>query len=332
MTNMSTIGTGATLLFSAFTGRRIPLIVGWAITNRCNASCSYCQWPQKESEEAPTARALELVAQMAASGTRHIVFSGGEPFLRKDLPEILSACKEKGMFVAVDTNGALVPSRTECLSKIDLVQISLDGPKSIDDEQRGEGSFEKADQAVSVCCEAGVPIAINTTLTRHNLGHVKWLLEYAARHGATVDFQPVHGVHADEETVAPLIPPVEDYRRTIDELAQLKKKGAPVSNSIACLSHLKRFPDPTPIRCSAGKFIVRVDPQHVLFPCNMMRGKRDWPSADSLGFAEAFRQMPQVSCEHCWCSATVEFNLITSGNISAIRNRLRLIRMRRPNS
>lgn len=320
--NLSLYRIGANFFWNALTGRRMPLIVGWAVTNRCNASCSYCQWPEKQTAELSTSSAVDLVSQMAAAGTRHIVFSGGEPFLREDLPQILSACKKNGMFVAVDTNGALLPGHATWLSNIDLIQISLDGPKAIHDAQRGAGAFDKVEDAVAVCREMAVPIAINTTLTQHNLDSIKWLLEYAARHRAAVDFQPVHHVHADAVTVAPLIPATEEYRRAIDTLTLLKKQGAPISNSLSGLSHLRRFPNPTSIRCSAGKLIVRMDPQGNLFSCNMMRCQKELPNAELLGFVEAFMQMQSVSCKQCWCSATVEYNLIASGNINAIRNRL----------
>ena len=322
--NHSTIMFGAEILWRSMFKSRAPLVVGWAVTNKCNLRCAYCEWPEKPSEELSTEKACDLIGQMARAGTKYVVLSGGEPLLREDLGLLLDAMKKKDMAVSINTNGILVPEHIGLLSDVRKVQLSLDGPENIHDRLRGKGAFESVTEAAQACKSMGITISFNVTLTRHNLDQVEWILKFASSYNAAADFQPVHNVHADEKIVSALVPSGEKYEQTIDLLAQLKTSGAPVINSFSCLRHLRRFPHHADIFCSAGLVITRIDPAGRLFPCNMLREKNKWPDAMQVGFKKAFSQLPKVDCRQCWCSATVEMNLCCAGKLEAIRNQARI--------
>ena len=320
MMDFANIQTGLKILLWSILKIRAPIIVGWAITNRCNLNCRYCSWPKKPTKEIDTEQAIKLVDQMIDAGTRHLVFSGGEPLLRDDLERIVDRCIEKGITLSLNSNGLLVPKNIELIKKLSTLQLSIDGPEEIHDKHRGRGAFSALEKATEVAKRHRVKISFNSTLTKHNVGHVKWLVDYAKTHGALVDFQPVSDVHAEQKVIKLLEPPHEQYTRAIEQINDLKKHGAPVANSLPCLLHLKKYPAPTKIKCSAGRLITRIDPEGFLFPCNQLRENKTWPNAIEQGFKQAFSNLPDVSCSHCWCSTTVELNLLYSLNLSAILN------------
>ena len=225
------IKAGSKLVYSLISGRRVPLIAGWAITNRCNLRCEYCQWPEKTGSELTTSQALDLVDQMARAGTIHCVFSGGEPLMRDDLEQIFGQCRRRGITISIDSNGLLAKKRLSVLKQIQLLQLSLDGPQEVNDISRGKGCFEAVIEAVELCRANHIPISFNTTLTRHNIDQVDWIVDYATQVGARVDFQPVSDVHASSEKIEVLLPGREDYSKAIKKIIERKRQGAPISNS-----------------------------------------------------------------------------------------------------
>ncbi len=116
-----------------------PLIVSFLVTKKCNLSCLYCQSDGKD--DLSTEKVIKAINNLYAVGTRVINFTGGEPMMRQDLGILLEHCKQKGIFVGVNTNGSLIKQNPEILKNIDNLTISLDGPETIHDLARGAGSY-----------------------------------------------------------------------------------------------------------------------------------------------------------------------------------------------
>lgn|GEM_PF-1519884 len=110
---------------------RGPTFVGWNVLFDCNAKCSFCDTHELHKQldrEMTTDEAMSVVHQLGKAGTWHLSLTGGETLVRKDLPEIISAAKQYGMFVNVNTNGALLAKKAKRLvdSGLDSLIISLD--------------------------------------------------------------------------------------------------------------------------------------------------------------------------------------------------------------
>ena len=135
--------SGNKILKVKFLRRRIPLIIAWSITNRCNFRCSYCNVWKHETKELETKDVLRIIRQASNLGTERIGFSGGEPLLREDIGILLKQCKKEGIYTTVTTNGYLLLERFRDISSADGLVISLDGREEIHDIQRKKGSFEK---------------------------------------------------------------------------------------------------------------------------------------------------------------------------------------------
>ena len=93
-----------------FSADKKPVVV-WNVTRRCNLRCVHCYAQAKEeagSDELTTAQGRTLLDDLAAFGVPVVLFSGGEPLARKDLPELAAYAVGKGMRAVISTNGTLI--------------------------------------------------------------------------------------------------------------------------------------------------------------------------------------------------------------------------------
>lgn len=120
------------------------------ITSRCNLRCRMCDYWKTEDEAALDTDAWKRVlGELVAEGCRKVHFSGGEPFLRRDLVEILAHGADLGLKINVTTNGTLVTreaARRLVDASVNAVSVSLDGPTAaLHDAIRGiDGSFKRS--------------------------------------------------------------------------------------------------------------------------------------------------------------------------------------------
>ena len=119
------------------------------VTKACNLRCPHCyvNAGEKLENELSLEEIKSIIDQLAKLKVFSIFFTGGEPFLRKDIIEILKYTNKKGIGIAISTNGSFL--NKEVLEKMrnihfDLFQISLDGPKKIHESIRGKGSWQRA--------------------------------------------------------------------------------------------------------------------------------------------------------------------------------------------
>jgi len=139
--------------------------------------CRRTNVPERGDElyELPTDEFKAILLSLKGEGRPPmVVFSGGEPLMRKDLPELLAFAKEKGIPFAIATNGALVDeAMTKMLASYGphRISVSLDGAiASTHDEFRGQkGSFDKAVNALKLFRAAGISTQINCSVSTRNV-------------------------------------------------------------------------------------------------------------------------------------------------------------------
>lgn len=146
-----------------------------AVTLNCNARCTMCDiWQNDMHGEIEP----EVFARLPPS-LRDVNISGGEPFLRRDLPQILAAIKSTNSKarLVVSTNG-FQPGKTRKMLPDLLaadrrlaVRVSIDGMNATHDEIRGiPGGFQKCVETLEICREAGVTdLGIGFTLLERNV-------------------------------------------------------------------------------------------------------------------------------------------------------------------
>lgn len=154
-----------------------PFLAIWEVTQSCDLACKHCRaaaQPIAHPDELSNSEAKALINQIADMHIPIFVFTGGDPMKRKDVFELIRYAADKGVQVA------LTPSATPLLTREAIFKmkeaglvrlgISLDGScPEIHDNFRGlPGAWARTIQAVEWANEAGIPIQVHTTISRHN--------------------------------------------------------------------------------------------------------------------------------------------------------------------
>jgi len=154
-------------------------VVVWNITQRCNLKCVHCYAQAKNvafDNELSLDEGKVLIDDLAEFGVPVMLFSGGEPLVRKDLPELAAYAVKKGMRAVVSTNGTLItPQIAQTLKDIGLsyVGISLDGMEEINDRFRGvKGAFKLALKGIENCKKTGIKVGLRFTINKSNVGQI----------------------------------------------------------------------------------------------------------------------------------------------------------------
>jgi 12,18-didecarboxysiroheme deacetylase len=161
-----------------FSSDKRPVVV-WNITRRCNLKCLHCYAHAKNipfDNELSTMEGKKMIDDLAGFGVPVLLISGGEPLVRKDLPELAAYAVGKGMRAVISTNGTLItPQMADTLKKIGLsyVGISLDGMEEINDRFRGvKGAFRSALEGIENCKNAGIKVGLRFTINRINVSEI----------------------------------------------------------------------------------------------------------------------------------------------------------------
>ena len=116
LSNQETLRLGFRLyrgLFLNAFGVKAPLLSGHKLTYNCNLKCKMCPFWRRSSENLSTRLEKEILKQIYDSGVCGVGFEGGEPLLRKDLPEILAYSRSLPLHTSLVTNGTLLKSRID---------------------------------------------------------------------------------------------------------------------------------------------------------------------------------------------------------------------------
>jgi 12,18-didecarboxysiroheme deacetylase len=161
-----------------FSADKKPVVV-WNMTRRCNLHCVHCYSSSQNihyADELTTEEAKEMIDDLAAFGCPVILFSGGEPLMREDLPELAQFAVDHGIRAVISTNGTLITQeKANAFKKIGLsyVGVSLDGICETHDRFRGKkGAFEMTIKGIRICRDAGIKVGIRFTMNKRNVRDV----------------------------------------------------------------------------------------------------------------------------------------------------------------
>ncbi|WP_351228562.1 radical SAM protein [Streptomyces sp. NPDC002133] len=155
---------------------------------RCNLECDHCFHGKRlqHADAFTTEQAINPITLMREQyGTEAVTLLGGEPFVYKDLAQVVRHAKEElGQQVEICTNGYLIERRlTEIAPHLDLLRVSLEGISSTNDRIRKVGSYQSALEALSLARRLGVPTGVTTTVTSQNINEVLPLAHALSRFG-----------------------------------------------------------------------------------------------------------------------------------------------------
>ena len=173
-------------------------ILAWEITRRCPMACQHCRGASRnkcytnELSTAEAKRSLDSLATAITPPARKpiIIFTGGEPMFREDLPELVRYATRCGFPSVLAPCGRFATSERLAELKdagIRAISLSVDGATAeIHDAFRGvPGAFQMALDAMAAARKIGLPFQINHTLTRAGLNNLRAMRDFALAQGAT---------------------------------------------------------------------------------------------------------------------------------------------------
>jgi MoaA/NifB/PqqE/SkfB family radical SAM enzyme len=295
-----------------------PLGCVAAVTYRCNARCEICDIWRRDADARDELAPADY--RWLPASLRSINVSGGEPFLRDDIVDVVRVMRETcpRARIAISTNG-LVPSRIAgAMGRMPevAVRISVDAAGALHDRIRGvEGAFDRAIETAERLQELGVrDLGLAATSTESNVGQVGRVKALADDMGIQFIASAVHssplffGDHGGERPRP---------GRSVDEIAEIMRGelASPRPRDWAKAYYMRGLIDyvlgrPRRLACGAGIDHFFLDPAGDVFPCNIVDAKmgniREGTFEELRRRSEApVREAIDACGEQCWMVCTV---------------------------
>ena len=175
--------------------RHRPILAIFEVTLRCNSACGYCDLPLNQGRyEMSRQEIFRVFNNLYQDGLRFVFIQGGEPLLRKDLPEILNDLAEIGFSLSLITNGTkLTPKLVNQLAHIPLnVSVSLDTlDRDLYKQIRGADQLHLVMKGIAALADYPHPKYLTCIVSEANRDHVLDVVRFARDHG----FIPVVGAY-----------------------------------------------------------------------------------------------------------------------------------------
>ena len=145
----------------------------WEITHQCNYNCSYCIFScnsKKIDGELTTEECYHIIDELVLHNFNHLKITGGEPFIRKDILEILKYASER-LITDISTNASLITlEKVELLNqlKLKMIHVSLDGDKSEHESVRGNNTYERTIKGLEALRKSVNKVRIGSVIHRDN--------------------------------------------------------------------------------------------------------------------------------------------------------------------
>lgn len=167
------------------------MIISWNTTKACNLKCEHCYRDAglKDPQELNTIEGKDLLSEIAKSGFKIVILSGGEPLMRKDIFELISFAKNQGLRPVLGSNGTLITADIarrlkECgLSRAGISLDSID-PLIHDDFRKHNGAWQATVDAMNICKKEGLDFQVHTTVTKRNWREITKITDFVEGLGA----------------------------------------------------------------------------------------------------------------------------------------------------
>lgn len=278
-----------------FSDRNRPLVV-WNMTNRCNLKCRHCYISAEDrsyASELTTEEAIDFIHDLAEMKAPVLLFSGGEPLIRKDIFELGKLASDLGLRPVISSNGTLI--NDEVADKIkaagfQYVGISIDGgPKTHDEFRNLPGAFDMALRGIRTCLAKGIKTGIRFTVNKYNQEELPLIFDLVEKEGIP-RFCMYHLVYAGRGAeMAGMDTNVKEKQDILDLVSrktlELAHKGVETEilttdNHADGIYLLNKIRQQDPARaeeviqllemhggCSAGTKFANVDPRGNVHPC-----------------------------------------------------------------
>lgn len=311
------------LISYRFDGAPRPFSASFVVTNRCNLRCVYCNFPNLKSRELNLGEIELLFSKLKKMGVVRLGLLGGEPMVRKDLPQIIELAKQLGFYVSLNSNLVLYERYKDSLSKVDYFFTSLDGTPERHLMNRGKHDYHSIILAIRDIVSRGKKLTVICVVTEPDYTSADHLLQLAADEGINIHFQP-EGYDAENAgRSAPVGLVQEELKAFWTYLYQKKKEGAPIASSEGFLKFTSNWSDyrvsamkEFGSKCAGGRGFIFIDPAGLTYPCCYTKGLVDGVDLLKDDWADKFN--PNTPCNTCIAGPFLEYNLLFQNPISSV--------------
>jgi len=286
-----------------------PYLCNYYVTYRCNSMCEFCRiWQDKDLapvDETPLDKIKANLESLKKLGVTTVEFTGGEPLLREDLPQILKTSKDLEFYNNLTTNCILFPDMAkDIIPHVDRLLFSLDAPEEDEhDRIRGTACFEKVIESIEIAKRFNKKPIINFTATRQSINFLPEMVEIAEKHGLLLWINPVY----DFSGLQGFTP------ETIDHIKYMLRRESVAAN-LAALEFVRRGGnDIIKPRCRALHAVVTISPNgKLLLPCFHLREKevKIEESLDSLYHSDVVKDEIRSQGKYVKCSGCMAWEYI----------------------
>ncbi len=300
-------------VLKAMAGHPVPLRITHCITYRCNLNCTYCSRHDIPGRELSTKEIKGLMRSFRGAGTLFWSFNGGEALLREELGELLTFGKNLGITMSFATNGALIRERIDEIGDADMVSVSIDGPRDIQDANRS-ASYDMVIEGLDTMSTRGIRFNLFAVIGNHNIDSLGHVIDLAEHFGTAAFFQPIRIQKEDKAGNARLyFPEARQMREAVAYLTDEKRKGRPVASSYDYLETIGEcWPSGMPgVRCYGGRLFCFITPDgFVTQCCDTLASASANEKCDLIeNGVDALKDIPPPKCATCYSSLPLEANL-----------------------
>ncbi|MDP2947714.1 MAG: radical SAM protein [Nanoarchaeota archaeon] len=191
-------------MLKALLTKKSPFYIQFYVSGKCNMLCRYCNIVEANSnlEEASLNDIEKIADNLARIGAGAVVLMGGEPFLRKDYPQIIKIFVKKGLNVRLQTSGMKVATPEMLKACVEAgasdINVSLDSlnPSKQDYITNVPGSWQEAIKTIAhisrIFPRKDAFTSFGTVLSAFNYGEIPYILELATKIGWQLSLVPAH--------------------------------------------------------------------------------------------------------------------------------------------
>jgi AdoMet-dependent heme synthase len=209
-----------------------PFTIAWEVTRACAYACVHCRadaMHTPDPNELNHDEAMHLIDRLADFGSPILVFTGGDPMMRKDLYELIAHATQKGLRCSLTPTATALPT-TARLEKardagIRRIALSLDAPRPEihDNFRQVKGSWQRTMDILRRAQSVGISVQVNTTVAKHNVDILEGMIPFLQEVGA-VQWSLFFLVPTGRAQVSNMIS-AEEHERVFNWLYDLSKNA-----------------------------------------------------------------------------------------------------------
>jgi radical SAM protein len=209
-----------------------PFTIAWEITRACAFACVHCRADAqhtRDPRELTTEEGYRLIERFRAFGNPIVIFTGGDPMMRRDLFDLIRYATELGLRASLTPTATALPTAARLQQAreagVRRIALSLDAPtpEVHDAFRQVPGSWERTMQILRRAQSIGLSAQINTTVTRHNVNLLPDMVKFVQEVGA-VQWSVFFLVPTGRGQIADMISP-EEHERVFNWLYDLSQTG-----------------------------------------------------------------------------------------------------------